>query len=115
MHSLNIIHRDIKPKNILIGDNGTLKLCDFGWSNYNEFARYRYTFCGTPEYMAPEMISLGGHDNRLDIWNLGILLHEMLTGKTPFNANWSSAIYDNILLNKVKYADKYPKAALNLT
>lgn len=85
LHNKNpaIIHRDIKPENLLmVGD--TLKLCDFGWSNIKEAMSLRVTYCGTPDYLAPEMITGEGHNEKLDIWTLGILMHELLTGKAPF-------------------------------
>ncbi len=77
-----ILHRDIKPENIL-SLNGALKIADFGWSNLgNDF---RNTYCGTPEYLSPEMIDGTGHDQKLDIWTLGILMYELLHGKPPFS------------------------------
>lgn len=83
MHERNppIIHRDIKPENVLI-DNGILKIADFGWSNYQD--DIRNTFCGTPDYLAPEMIIGNGHDESLDVWGLGVLMFELLHGKPPF-------------------------------
>ena len=84
-----IIHRDIKPENILLDKNNNVKLAgkpllkvDFGWSNF--LNKPRKTYCGTFDYLAPEMIDKSGHDEKLDIWCLGVLAYELLTGKTPF-------------------------------
>ena len=81
-----IIHRDIKPENILLDSNNYVKLADFGWSSF--FAsKLRKTYCGTLQYLAPEMILETGHDNMIDIWSLGVLIYELLTGKDPFAPN----------------------------
>ena len=84
MHSQNppIIHRDLKPENLLMFEGEKVKVTDFGWSAESE--EIRNTFCGTQEYLAPEMIKGTGHDAKLDIWTLGVLLFEMVHGKTPF-------------------------------
>ena len=87
LHSQNppILHRDLKPENLLMFDGETVKLTDFGWSAQND--EIRNTFCGTQEYLAPEMIRGTGHNEKLDIWTLGVLLYEMVHGKTPFYAS----------------------------
>lgn len=79
-----IIHRDIKPENILFVGK-TVKLADFGWSNTKDILRS--TYCGTRDYLAPEMILKKGHDEKLDVWTLGVLMFEICTGKTPFSPN----------------------------
>lgn len=84
MHSLNIMHRDIKPENILIGCDDQLKVADFGWSVFNNDKK-RSTFCGTAEYLPPEMCREDVYDFHADIWCLGILCYEFCTGTTPFN------------------------------
>ncbi len=76
-----ILHRDLKPENILISQ-GKCKIADFGWSNVAD--DFRNTFCGTVEYLAPEMINGTGHNDKLDIWTVGVLLYELLHGKSPF-------------------------------
>ena len=87
IHKKNIIHRDIKPENILIGKNEELKLADFGWSNFTEGQNKRGTYCGTLDYLAPEMIAADHlHDYRVDIWSIGILIHELCTGSSPFSS-----------------------------
>lgn len=83
MHSRNIIHRDIKPENILVGCDDTLKLADFGWSVCNKDKK-RNTFCGTAEYLPPEMCKEDIYDFKADIWCVGILCYEFVTGATPF-------------------------------
>ena len=85
LHQNNIIHRDIKPENILIGENDTLKLCDFGWAK-ELTVNNRSTFCGTVEYMAPEIVGSEKYDYSVDVWSLGILLYELLMGHSPFRA-----------------------------
>jgi serine/threonine protein kinase len=88
-----IIHRDIKPENILLDDKLRAKLCDFGWSNFFNSEEIRQTLCGTPEYLAPEMIRKSGHDTRLDLWNLGVLLYELLAGSAPFKGRNKDELY----------------------
>ena len=96
-----IIHRDIKPENILLDAEDAVKLADFGWSNFFNENRERMTYCGTPEYLAPEMIRQSGHDKSLDIWNLGVLLFELLTGNPPFVGKDQKELFDNILNQRI--------------
>lgn len=77
LHSSQIMYRDLKPENILVGKDGYLKLSDFGLAKH---ARESNTFCGTPEYISPEMLLGTGHDHTSDWWAVGILIYEMLTG-----------------------------------
>ena len=79
LHNKNIVYRDLKPENILIKNDGYLKLTDFGFAKYVEGRTY--TLCGTPEYLAPEILLNKGHGQPVDWWCLGILLYEMLAGK----------------------------------
>jgi serine/threonine protein kinase len=87
-HALDpsIIHRDIKPENILIDGEGHAKLADFGWASMMNNRDLRMTFCGTPDYLAPEMIKGNGHNESLDMWCMGVLLYEMTVGKSPFGS-----------------------------
>ncbi|NXF06575.1 AURKA kinase, partial [Smithornis capensis] len=84
-HSKNVIHRDIKPENLLLGSNGELKIADFGWCVHAPSSR-RTTLCGTLDYLPPEMIEGRTHDEKVDIWSLGVLCYEFLVGKPPFEA-----------------------------
>merc|ERR1712003_415919 len=85
IHSKNIIHRDLKPENILLCQNGYSKLTDFGFAKILEPGTRTYTLCGTPEYIAPEVLLNKGHGKPVDWWTLGILIYEMiLAGKIYF-------------------------------
>lgn len=109
-----IIHRDIKPENVLLNENNKIKLTDFGWSNYVEDTSVRSTYCGTPVYLAPEMIKEIGHDENLDIWCIGILMFELLTGNIPFQGNDQQILNGNILRNRICWAKDMDLSAKDL-
>lgn len=108
LHGNNFAHRDIKPENILIMKGNDVKLCDFGWC-VNVSTGERATFCGTYEYMAPEIVNDEQYDLSIDIWSLGVLLYEMLHGYSPFKPssyknqkNATREIFENIQKHKYK-------------
>ena len=102
LHENKMIHRDIKPENLLIGENQMLKICDFGWCVKAE-SETRKTFCGTLEYMAPEMIQSGPYNHTLDIWCLGILLFELVHGHAPFTGDTPNDICQKILHGDINF------------
>jgi len=116
LHSTSppIIHRDIKPENVLLDSKERAKLCDFGWSNFFNPDSKRMTYCGTPEYLAPEMIEKKGHDQSIDLWNLGVLLFELLTGKPPFEGSNQRELFSNILKLKITFPKDFPALAKDL-
>lgn len=97
LHSKCVIYRDLKPENLMLAVDGYLKLTDFGFAKILKPGHKTYTLCGTPEYIAPEILTNKGHDKGVDWWTLGILIYEFLTGIDPFNADSPSAIYKKIL------------------
>jgi len=97
MHNENIIFRDLKPENLVFGSNGYLKMVDLGFSK--RITGMTFTLCGTPDYISPEIVANKGHGKPVDFWSLGILLYEMLTGKTPYSDDDSNVykIYEQII------------------
>ena len=116
MHSFKppILHRDLKPENLLINDTGRVYLADYGWSNFKNDGDVRKTFCGTPEYIAPEMLKKEGHDHRIDIWCVGVLMFEFLSGYSPFCAKTNQDLYMNIRRLKIQWPNDMPPLAKNL-
>ena len=109
LHERKIAHRDLKPENLLFDRDGYLKLVDFGFA---KVIRDRtWTLCGTPEYLAPEIISNKGHNIGADWWTLGILLYEMLVGHPPFVAENQMETYHKIMRGKYKMPANFPRPA----
>ena len=109
-----IIHRDLKPENILIDDRMRAKLSDFGWSNYLKGNYKRSTICGTPIYLAPEIINNIGHDEKIDIWCIGVLMFELITGQPPWKGEDVRTVKYNISQLKINWPKNMDKDAKDL-
>jgi len=103
LHSLGIVYRDLKPENILLDSDGHINITDFGLSKESiDNDGKTYSFCGTVEYMAPEVVNRQGHSTAADWWSLGILMYEMLTGHLPFQGDNRRDTMNQILKAKLR-------------
>lgn len=103
LHDHNIVYRDLKPENILIDRNGFAKITDFGLSKENITGNTTTnSFCGTPEYLAPEILHRTGHGKAVDYWSFGALIFEMLTGLPPFYTRDRDRLFHNIKYTNLK-------------
>lgn len=107
LHSKEIVYRDLKPENIMIADDGYLKLIDFGFAKV--VPKRTYTICGTPEYIAPEILLNQGHSKPVDWWTFGILIYEMHAGHAPFVDDDPMNIYKKIINTKPRYPEGFDK------
>jgi serine/threonine protein kinase len=103
LHKNDILHRDLKPENILLDEKHNAMLCDFGWCATN-LQQERNTFCGTYEYMSPEVAHRENYKTDIDVWTLGVLLYELTHGYTPFYSSSKDEILDNIKYKEISSA-----------
>ncbi len=101
LHSKHVIHRDLKPENLL-EFQGQVKISDFGWSIHAPNNRRR-TFCGTKDYICPEMVAGREHDHRVDIWTVGVLCYELNAGRAPFEAGSQGETFKRITNYDLKF------------
>ena len=112
LHSLNIIYRDLKPENILLDRDGHIIITDFGFSK--KVVEQTWSLCGTPEYLAPEILQAKGHNKAVDWWALGILIYEMLAGYPPFTDENPFVIYEKILAGNIEWPQQVDGVAKDL-
>jgi len=112
LHSKNIVYRDLKPENLLIDSEGHIKITDFGFAKVVEDRTW--TLCGTPEYLAPEIIQSKGHGKGVDWWALGVLIFEMLAGYPPFYDENPFGIYQKILAGHIEFPRSFDPVAKDL-
>ncbi|XP_043962894.1 cGMP-dependent protein kinase 1 [Gambusia affinis] len=114
LHKKSIMYRDLKPENLMLDMKGYIKLVDFGFAKELVRGEKTYSFVGTPEYMAPEIIKNQGHDFAVDFWSLGILIFELLVGSPPFSSSEPQKIYSKILDGELKFPLYLSEAAKSI-
>lgn len=114
LHSKNIVYRDLKPENVLIEVDGHIKLADFGLSKQFKRDERSFSYCGSPEYMCPEILKREGHNHMVDYYTLGAILYEMLTGLPPFYTNNKSEMTKRILDAELTFPSHVNPEAVSL-
>lgn len=112
LHAHDILYRDLKPENILLDKNGHIKIADFGFSKV--VPDVTWTLCGTPDYIAPEVVASKPYNKSVDWWSLGVLIFEMLTGYTPFYSQSHMETYEKILRCEVQYPNYLSPTVVDL-
>lgn len=113
-HSKHVLHRDLKPENILVTQDGILKLSDFGWSVHTQTRNKRSTYCGTLDYLCPEIVDGNKYDESADIWGMGIFIYELINGSPPFDSSREEETKRKIKLGKISYNERFSKEAIDL-
>nr|CAD7206535.1 unnamed protein product [Timema douglasi] len=108
LHDRGFIYRDLKPENLLIDSTGYIKMTDFGFAKRIGTSGKTWTFAGTPEYVAPEIILNRGHDRSVDYWALGVLTYELLSGSPPFRGTDHLKTY-GLILKGIESVKGFPK------
>ncbi|KAI9300328.1 kinase-like domain-containing protein [Cunninghamella echinulata] len=112
LHSKDIIYRDLKPENILLDAQGHVKITDFGFAKY--VPDVTWTLCGTPDYLAPEVIQSKGYGKAVDWWSLGVLIYEMLAGHPPFFDDDHLKLYEKILAGNIRWPSYFDPLGISL-
>ena len=115
LHKKKMMYRDLKPENVLIDKNGHIKLTDFGLSKIlSKDKEKTYTICGTPQYLAPEILTCDGYDDSVDWWSLGCIMHKMLIGTEPFHFNKDESLSPELYEKDLYIPDYVTKEAKDL-
>ena len=115
LHNNKMLYRDLKPENIMVGADGHIKLTDFGLSKiFQKTKEKAFTICGTPQYLAPEILTDDGYDSSVDWWSLGCVMYEMLVGKVPFRIPRDGNLSYDLYTKKVTYPDYISDEAKDL-
>ncbi|KAI9315523.1 kinase-like domain-containing protein [Dichotomocladium elegans] len=113
LHNKNIVYRDLKPENLLLDSKGHIRITDFGFAKYVP-ENVTWTLCGTPDYLAPEVIQSRGYGKAVDWWSLGVLIFEMLAGYPPFFDDDHLKLYEKILHGKIRWPTYFDPNATDL-